>query len=290
MLFTFSATKPSYHLDSTPIGYSCLACVAPIEQPGNLTKVIQRSPINSTIVTMATRSNSKTPPKKKAAKPTKTGAKTKKPVAIAGANLSGAQPATVSKPKAKTSAKTSKTASEKKVTPTQSTKETKAAKVNSAKVDKPVSQQSTGKGYWLVKSEPFKFSFAQLIENKMAVWDGVRNFEARNNLRAMNKGDLVLFYHSNEGKEIVGLAKVSKAAYPDPTAGDGDWSAVDIVPVGSLKRFVSLDEIRTAQGLETMVLLKKNRLSVTPVSASEFDVIMKLGKSKLSAKGGVVAE
>src|SRR3954469_20868302 len=103
--------------------------------------------------------------------------------------------------------------------------------------------------HWLVKSEPFKYSWHAFVADKKAVWDGVRNFEARNNLRAMKKGDLVFFYHSNEGKEIVGIASVSKTAYADPTATEGDWSVVELAPKKALKTPVTLAQVKADKKL-----------------------------------------
>ncbi|HEX5100141.1 MAG TPA: EVE domain-containing protein, partial [Polyangiaceae bacterium] len=120
--------------------------------------------------------------------------------------------------------------------------------------------------YWLVKSEPFKYPFERLVTERKTTWDGVRNFEARNHLRAMKPGDQLLFYHSNEGKEIVGIAKVVRAAYPDPTADDGDWSVVDVAPVKKLAVPVSLATIRDDKKLAEMQILKRSRLSVVPVT------------------------
>ncbi len=130
--------------------------------------------------------------------------------------------------------------------------------------------------HFLVKSEPSAFSFDQLVKDGRATWDGVRNFEARNNLRAMKKGDLVLFYHSNEGKAVVGIARVSREAYPDPTSKE-DWSAVDVEPVRALKRPVTLDEMRGHELLGKMVLFRKSRLSVVPVTGEEFEAVVALG-------------
>lgn len=130
--------------------------------------------------------------------------------------------------------------------------------------------------HFLVKSEPSAFSFDQLVKDGRATWDGVRNFEARNNLRAMKKGDLVLFYHSNEGKAVVGIARVSREAYPDPTSKE-DWTAVDIEPVKALKRPVTLDEMRGHELLGKMVLFRKSRLSVVPVTDEEFEAVVALG-------------
>ncbi len=136
-------------------------------------------------------------------------------------------------------------------------------------------------GYWLTKSEPFKYPFSKLLEDERTRWDGVRNFEARNHLRAMKKGDVVLFYHSSEGKEIVGLAKVSKEAYADPTADEGDWSAVDLVPIKPLKVPVSLATIKADPKLAEMWLLRRSRLSVVPVATREFEHILSLAETKL---------
>lgn len=137
--------------------------------------------------------------------------------------------------------------------------------------------------HYLVKSEPFKYSFAQLLRDGKTRWDGVRNFEARNNLRAMQPGDLLLFYHSNEGKEVVGVAQVASAAYPDPTAppDDADWSVVDVVPLCALQKPVTLATIKADPELAQMALLRRSRLSVVPVTATEFGYILKLGKTKL---------
>lgn len=131
--------------------------------------------------------------------------------------------------------------------------------------------------YWLVKSEPFKYSWQQLVADKQTFWDGVRNYAARNNLRAMQKGDEVLFYHSNEGLEIVGIAKVVKEHYPDPTADDDTWSVVDLKPVKALKRPVTLATIKAHPVLSQMQMIKLNRLSVTAVTPQEWDIIMQLG-------------
>lgn len=135
--------------------------------------------------------------------------------------------------------------------------------------------------YWLIKSEPFVFSFSKLMEDKFSMWDGVRNYGARNFLRAMEKDDILLFYHSNEGLEIVGIAKVLHTAYPDPTAEKGDWSAIDIVPVKRLERAVSLKEIKQHPELQEIALIKQSRLSVMPVTDMQFEVIMKLAETKL---------
>jgi predicted RNA-binding protein with PUA-like domain len=134
--------------------------------------------------------------------------------------------------------------------------------------------------FWLAKSEPSKFPWEQLVRDKRTTWDGVRSFEARNNLRAMKKGDLVLFYHSNEGKEIVGIAKVLKEAYADPTAEEGDWSAVDLAPHKPLAKAVTLAQIKADKKLADMALLRRSRLSVVPVTPAEFAHILALGETK----------
>ena len=137
--------------------------------------------------------------------------------------------------------------------------------------------------FWLIKSEPSVYPWSQLVADGKTFWDGVRNFEARNHLRAMKLGDLALFYHSNEGKEVVGVARVVRAAYPDPSAAadEGDWSAVDFAPVAPLARPVGLAEIKATPALAKMQLLTRNRLSVTPVAPAEFDKVLELGKTKL---------
>jgi predicted RNA-binding protein with PUA-like domain len=135
--------------------------------------------------------------------------------------------------------------------------------------------------HWLVKSEPYKYSFEALLKDKQTSWDGVRNFEARNNLRAMKRGDLLLFYHSNEGKAVVGVGAVAREAYPDPTAEEGDWSVIDVSPVKALASPVSLDVIRADKALASMQLLRRSRLSVVPVTPEEFRRILELGKTKL---------
>jgi predicted RNA-binding protein with PUA-like domain len=135
--------------------------------------------------------------------------------------------------------------------------------------------------HWLVKSEPFKYSWQKFVADKKAVWDGVRNFEARNNLRAMKKGDLVLFYHSSEGKEVVGVATVAKEAYPDPTATEGDWSAVELTPKKALSEPVSLAQVKADKQLAAFALVRKARISVISATPAEFARVLELGKTKL---------
>jgi predicted RNA-binding protein with PUA-like domain len=133
---------------------------------------------------------------------------------------------------------------------------------------------------FLVKSEPFVYSFDQLLADKKTAWDGVRNFEARNTLREMKKGDLLLYYHSNEGKEIVGIARVAKAAYADPTS-DEDWSAIDVAAVRKLKKPVSLATLKAHPLLSKMALVKRSRISVTPVTDAELGAVLALADTKL---------
>jgi len=130
--------------------------------------------------------------------------------------------------------------------------------------------------YWLVKSEPEAYSWADLIKDKRTAWTGVRNFAARLNLRAMKKGDLVFFYHSVSEKQIVGIARVEKTAYPDPTATEGDWSAVDIVPVKPLKTPITLEMIKSDKTLKTMLLVRQTRLSVSSVTPEQYERIIEL--------------
>ena len=135
--------------------------------------------------------------------------------------------------------------------------------------------------YWLAKSEPFKYSWADFVQDGSTYWDGVRNAQARNNLAAMKTGDLMLFYHSNEGKEVVGVAKVTREAYPDPTTDDERWLVVDFAPVVAFADAVTLATIKADPKLQEMQLVRRSRLSVVPVATSEFNHILKLGKTKL---------
>jgi predicted RNA-binding protein with PUA-like domain len=134
--------------------------------------------------------------------------------------------------------------------------------------------------YWLIKSEPFKYSWDQFVADKQTFWDGVRNYAARNNLRAMKKGDKALFYHSNEGLEMIGIAKVVKEAYQDPTTPENAWVAVDFAPVKKLKKPVSLAQVKTEKRLANMALIRLGRLSVQPVTDEEWDVVMELAGEK----------
>lgn len=137
------------------------------------------------------------------------------------------------------------------------------------------------KSYWLVKSEPAVYPFSQLVEEKRTLWTGIRSFEARNNLRLMKKGDVALYYHSTGGKELVGLAKVTAEAAPDPTAPGEDWSAVELAPVKPLKQPVTLAQVKATPSLADMQLVTRSRLSVVPVSAKHLQIVLKLAKTAL---------
>jgi len=132
--------------------------------------------------------------------------------------------------------------------------------------------------YWLVKSEPSTYSWEKLLKDGKAVWDGVRNFAARIHLRGMKIGDLVLFYHSNEDKAVIGISKVIKEAYQDPTTKE-DWSAVDLAPHKTLKKSVTLEQIKSEKKLQNIYLVRQGRLSVMPLKKEEFDYIVSLGSS-----------
>ncbi len=131
--------------------------------------------------------------------------------------------------------------------------------------------------YWLVKSEPESYSWADLVKDGKTMWDGVRNYQARNNMQQMQPGDMVLFYHSVSEKAIVGIAKVAKAAYPDPTADDGKWVVVDLIPFRDFKEPVTLEQIKKDSRLQDIALLRQSRLSVMPLKSEEFDVLLALG-------------
>jgi len=128
-----------------------------------------------------------------------------------------------------------------------------------------------------MKSEPDVFSYDDLVKKKREKWDGVRNYQARNNLRAMHKGDLALFYHSNIGKEVVGVMEIVKAAYPDPTTDDDRWVCVDVSPKKKLKNTVTLEKIKQTASLQQIPLIRHTRLSVMPVSKADFDEIVRMG-------------
>ncbi len=145
------------------------------------------------------------------------------------------------------------------------------------------------KSFWLVKQEPSDYSWSDFVADKGASWTGVRNFAARNNLRRMNKGDLVLFYHSGDSpspkaapqeatKAVVGIAKVTRTAYRDTTAKEGDWSAVGLAPVKPLSKPVTLARIKETAALKNIALVRQSRLSVMPLGAREFDLIVRMGR------------
>jgi len=134
--------------------------------------------------------------------------------------------------------------------------------------------------YWLVKSEPDTYSWSQLLGDRRTAWTGVRNYAARNHLRAMKSGDPVFFYHSGDEKSVVGLARVAKESYTDPTADDGDWSAVDIAAEKPLVLQVTLAQIKADKTLKEMVLVRQSRLSVSPVTREQFERLLKLSETK----------
>jgi predicted RNA-binding protein with PUA-like domain len=133
------------------------------------------------------------------------------------------------------------------------------------------------KNYWLVKQEPSSYSWSDFVAERGTSWTGVRNYAARNNLRRMRKGDEVLFYHSGEEKAVVGIAKVMRTAYADPTASEGDWSAVDLAPNKSLRRPVTLEQIKNDPRLRKIQLVRQSRLSVLPLATGEFRAIVRMG-------------
>ena len=135
--------------------------------------------------------------------------------------------------------------------------------------------------YWLVKQEPEKYPWSQFVKENGTYWDGVRNYQARNNLRAMKKGDHVFFYHSVSEKAVVGVAKVTREAYPDPMAKKGDWSMVDLKPIKAMVEPVTLEQIKAESKLSEVALIKQSRLSVMPLRAPEFRRILQLGQTKI---------
>ena len=144
--------------------------------------------------------------------------------------------------------------------------------------------------YWLMKSEPFKYSWDDLVRDGRTYWDGVRNYEARNNLAAMQEGDLAFFYHSNKGKEIVGIVEIVSSAYPDPTTEDDRWVVVDVVPRVAMTEPVSLATVKEDPELEDFQLVRRGRLSVIPVTPAEFRHVAKLGKTKVPPASTSVAK
>ena len=138
--------------------------------------------------------------------------------------------------------------------------------------------------FWLVKQEPSKYSWDQFLLDKETFWDGVRNYQARNNLKKMKKDDLVFFYHSIIGKEIKGVAKISKEFYPDPTINDDRWVVVNLKPLKSLLTTVTLEDIKNNPKLINMSLIKQSRLSVMPLTKNEFMIILRMGQTKISGR------
>ena len=138
--------------------------------------------------------------------------------------------------------------------------------------------------FWIIKQEPSQYNWKQFEKDRETYWDGVRNYQARNNLKNMKKGDNLLFYHSVVGKEIVGIAEVTREAYPDPTTDDERWVVVDLKPIKPFKVPVTLEEIKTHKELSEIALIKQARLSVMPITKKEFQILLKLGKTKFSSK------
>ena len=136
------------------------------------------------------------------------------------------------------------------------------------------------RNYWIVKQEPESYSWNSFVKDGRAEWTGVRNFQARNNLRSMKKGDLVGYYHSGSEKQVVGLARVEREAYADPTADEGDWSCVDLAPVKPLSKPVSLAAVKGDRVLASMLLVRNSRLSVSPMTAEQFERLLVLGETK----------
>lgn len=135
--------------------------------------------------------------------------------------------------------------------------------------------------YWLIKQEPSKYSWEQFVQDKKTYWDGVRNYQARNNLKEMKKGDSLLFYHSVIGKAVVGIAIVTREAYPDPTTEDDRWVVVDLKPVATMNKPVTLEDIKSHPELQSIALVKQSRLSVSPLTAKEFKTILAMGSTKI---------
>jgi len=136
--------------------------------------------------------------------------------------------------------------------------------------------------FWLVKQEPTKYSWDEFVQDKETYWDGVRNYQARNNLKAMKKGDYAFYYHSVSDKKIMGIAKVTKEFYQDPTTPDERWVVVDLKPVKPLKNQVSLEQIKGEKSLQDIALVKQSRLSVAPLTQKEFKIILKMGSTDLT--------
>lgn len=147
-----------------------------------------------------------------------------------------------------------------------------------------IMKKSTKSKYWMVKQEPETYSWDNFVKDGSTDWTGVRNYQARNNLKDMKIGDRVLFYHSGKGKEVVGLAEVLKSAYPDPTADDPQWVAVDLKPIKALATPVQLAAIRYDKRLSQLPLIRQSQLSVMPLTKDEFDTIVSMGNNKARKK------
>ena len=139
------------------------------------------------------------------------------------------------------------------------------------------------KSFWIIKQEPSQYNWKQFEKDKETYWDGVRNYQARNNMKNMKKGDNLLFYHSVVGKEIVGIAEVTRESYPDPTTDDERWVVVDLKPIKPFKVPVTLEVIKAHKELSEIALIKQARLSVMPITKKEFQILLKLGKTKLNS-------
>ena len=137
------------------------------------------------------------------------------------------------------------------------------------------------RNYWLVKQEPESYAWSAFVKDARAAWTGIRNYQARHNLRAMKTGDLVLYYHSVSGKQVVGIARVEREAYADPTAKEGDWSCVDLAPARPLAAPVTLETIKADRILKEMALVRNSRLSVTPVTKEQFERVLELGETRI---------
>ena len=140
---------------------------------------------------------------------------------------------------------------------------------------------SNKKSFWIIKQEPSQYNWKQFEKDRETYWDGVRNYQARNNLKNMKKGDTLLFYHSVVGKEIVGIAEVTRESYPDPTTDDERWVVVDLKPIKPFKVPVTLEQIKAHKELSEIALIKQTRLSVIPITKKEFQILLKLGKTSL---------
>jgi predicted RNA-binding protein with PUA-like domain len=145
---------------------------------------------------------------------------------------------------------------------------------------RPLEFGAMAKHYWLVKQEPEDYPWPAFVKEGRAAWTGVRNYQARNNLRAMKKGDPVFYYHSGSEKQVVGLARVEREAYPDPSAEEGDWSAADLAPVKGLNRPVTLETIKADQVLREMLLARNSRLSVSPLTEEQYRRVLELSNTK----------